>query len=806
MKKALLGLAWILVSMPLLSQHVLTGKVTDNKHKALPGANIIISSSGKGTTSEKDGSFRLEDIPSGEARILISFIGFRTDTILVQVNGNIALPEISLYPAPFIGEEVVVRAIRMGEDAPLTGTIIDAEELARDNYGQDIPYLLSMTPSVVISSDAGNGIGYTGMRIRGTDANRINVTINGVPLNDAESHSVYWVDLPDFASSVENVQIQRGVGSSTNGAAAFGASLNFRTLATEPEPYVLISSNAGSFGTTRGSVSLGSGLMKNGLSFDMRLSGMHSDGYIDRAWTNLSSWYLSGAYTGEHTTVKLISFSGFEELYQAWDGVPSNLLDSLRTYNPLGEYTDADGTTRYYENQVDHYRQNHYQLILSQYINPALSASAVLFYSRGIGYYEEYKSGRSYSDYQLSNPVFGTDTVYETDLVRRKWLDNHFFGFTSALNYRKNNLEFVAGGGWNRYLGDHYGTVIWARVMGDAVKDYRWYEGTGDKNDWNTYLKALLPAGKLLFYADLQLRGIDYLITGIDDDLRDISQEHHYLFFNPKGGITWKISGHKKLWLSAAIANREPNRSNFTDADPLGPQPLPEKLSDFEAGYSVSGESFSFEGSLYYMYYKDQLVLTGEINDVGSAIMTNVDRSYRAGIELAGAWKILKSLTWEANLTLSRNMIIDYHGYIDNWSYWDDPDNEPYQVEEDPGNTTLAFSPSLTANSRVSYNPFDNLTLSLLSRYVGSQYIDNTSSTDRMLEPWFTNDLRLEWKIPNKFSKDLMFSFSAVNIFNVLYSSNAWVYRYYYGGTEYSMDGFYPQAGRYFMSAINIRF
>jgi len=804
MKKALLGLVWIIVSMPLLSQYVISGKVLDNRSKPLPGANIVLVSGHAGTTTEKDGSFSLSGVPGGNISLAVSFIGFASDTLALEVDRDMRLQDIVLSPAPFMGEEVVVRAIRMGDDAPVTGTTLNSEQLAKENYGQDIPYLLSMTPSVVVSSDAGNGIGYTGIRIRGTDANRINVTINGVPLNDAESHSVYWVDLPDFASSVENVQIQRGVGSSTNGAAAFGASLNFRTLATNNEPYVRLSTNAGSFSTLRGSVAMGSGLLDNGLSFDMRMSGMHSDGYIDRAWSKLSSWYLSGAYTGEHTSVKLISFSGFEELYQAWDGVPSYMLDSARTYNGLGEYTGKDGLVHYYDKQVDHYRQLNNQLVVSQYITPALSASAVLFYSRGIGYYEEYKAGRSYSDYGLNEPVIGTDTVTETDLVRRKWLDNHFFGLTAALNYRKNKIELVAGGGWSRYLGDHYGTIIWAEVAGDAPKDYRWYEGSGDKNDWNTYLKALLPAGPLVLYGDLQLRGIDYYISGIDDDLRDITQEHHYLFFNPKGGLTFNISDKEKIYASASIANREPNRSNYTDADPAGPQPVPERLTDVETGYNFTGEEFSVDANLYFMYYKDQLVLTGEINDVGSAIMTNVDRSYRAGIELAAGWKILQGLVWEGNLTLSRNQILDFTGYVDNWSYWDDPENEPYQVEENLGTSTLAFSPSITAGSRFSYMPAENIGLSLLSRYVGSQYIDNTSSAERMLEPWFTNDLRLEWKIPATFAKETVLTIALVNIFNVQYSSNAWVYRYYYGGEEYSMDGFYPQAGRYLMCGFTL--
>ncbi|MFZ5940189.1 MAG: TonB-dependent receptor [Bacteroidota bacterium] len=806
MKKALLGLVWVFLSIPVLPQYVISGTVIDSRQKPLPGANILLAPGNRGTVSARDGSFSFQEVPAGQFRLLVSFIGYRTDTLELPVSGNIALPPVVLKPSPVPGEEVVVRALRMGEDAPVSGTTLTAEELSRNNYGQDIPYLLSMTPSVVVSSDAGNGIGYTGMRIRGTDGNRINVTINGVPLNDAESHSVYWVDLPDFASSVENVQIQRGVGSSTNGSAAFGASLNFRTLATERDPWVLISGNAGSFNTRRTSVSAGTGILKNGLSVDMRLSGLHSDGFIDRARTDLASWYLAGGYTGEHTSVKLIAFSGTEELYQAWDGVPSGMLDTAGTYNPLGEYTTTAGKTAYYDNQIDHYRQDHYQLLATHSFSSSLSASGVLFWTRGSGYYEEYKSGQSYAAYQLPEPVFGSDTIRETDLIRRKWLDNDFYGITASLNYLRNSLEVVAGGGWNRYLGDHFGTIIWAAVPGAAEINHRWYEGTGDKSDWNTYVKALYPAGKLVFYADLQLRGIHYAISGTDDDLRDISREHDYLFFNPKGGISFKIQDKEKLYLSVAIAHREPNRSNFTDADPLGPEPKPEKLTDLEFGYTMTANSFTLNAGLYAMYYRDQLVLTGEINDVGSAIMTNVDRSYRAGLELALTWQLSRRFSWEGNLTLSRNRILDYTGYVDNWSYWDDPLNEPYQVEENLGETSLAFSPSVTGNSRLSYIPFKGLTVSALGKYVGSQYIDNTSSLERMLDPYFTCDLGIDWSVPVSFARELVFTLALRNIFNEQYSSSAWVYRYYYGGSEYRMDGFYPQAGRNMMAGIKVLF
>jgi len=807
MKRVAMLLAMPLWVMTAFGQFSLTGVVKDENRQALPGANLVIKLLSQGGVSLADGSFKLENIPEGTHVLTASFVGYETLNRSIHVKADMDLGELSLELASLKVEEVMVSATRVGDKSPVAFTNIDREEIRSRNFGQDLPYLLSMTPSLVTSSDAGHGIGYTSMRIRGTDGNRINVTINGIPLNDAESHSVYWVDLPDIATSVDNIQIQRGVGTSTNGAAAFGASVNLATRKVNMKPYATYESTFGSFNTYRNALSAGTGLIKDHFSFDVRLSDMHSDGYIERSWTDLKSWYASAAYYDTKTMVKFITFSGREELYQAWSGVPSYLLESDRTYNELGAYTDAFGNQAYYDNQVDNYTQQHYQLHLSHEFSPLLHATAALHYTRGYGYYEQYKEDETLSDYQLDDVVIGGETISESDLIRRKWLDNDFYGVVASLNYEKGILSSVLGGGWNRYDGDHYGTVIWARFPGESEIRHRWYENRGLKTDWNTYLKATLEASdRISVFADLQVRGINYSIEGIDDDLRDLGQSHDYFFFNPKAGLNYQVNEQQRAYLVVARANREPNRGNFVDADPAGPVPVPETLMDYEAGYGFQGKRVVFDANLYYMDYYKQLVLTGEINDVGSAVMTNVGRSYRAGIELAGGMEIASWLRWDLNATLSSNKILNYVAYVDNWDYWSDPENEPYQVEENLGTTDLSFSPGLILNSRIAVEPLKNLLLNLSSRYVGQQFVDNTSSSQRILNPYFINDLGISYSFFPKFLKEIALNFQIMNLFNVEYETNAWIYRYYSEGAEGIYDGYFPQAGLHFMAGVRLRF
>jgi iron complex outermembrane receptor protein len=807
MKRAAMMLASILLLVPAFSQHRISGSILDEEMKALPAANIQLSELKRGTVTGNDGSFSFEKIPEGSYILIVTFVGFEAHSQAVEVSSDLELGEIALKRSTIMGEEVIVVATRAGTRTPVAFSEMDREEIVSRNFGQDVPYLLSSSPSLVTSSDAGHGIGYTSMRIRGTDANRINVTINGIPLNDAESHSVYWVDLPDVAASTDNIQIQRGVGTSTNGAAAFGASINFQTQKLKKEPYAVYEGNVGSFSTYRNSISAGTGLIKDHFSVDMRLSDLHSNGYIDRSWTDLQSYYVSAAYHDENTLIKFVTFSGTEELYQAWNGVPSNLLESNRTYNELGGYTNSTGDLVYYDRQVDHYKQTHYQLHLSRAFNSRWYANGALHYTRGSGYYEQYKEDESFSDYLLDNVIIGGDTIRETNLIRRKWLKNDFYGVVGGLHYQGDRTDLVLGGGWNHYDGDHFGTVIWASHAGESEIRHRWYDNTGLKSDWNSYLKTTFEAGeRISLFADLQLRGIDYGIEGSDDDLRDITQAHEYLFFNPKAGINLQFSPQQRAYLFVARANREPNRSNFVDADPAGPVPVKETMLDYEAGYTLQASRYSLNVNLYYMDYTDQLVLTGEINDVGSAVMTNVKDSYRAGLEISGSIMPVSWFRWDLNATFSSNKIKDFTGYVDNWDYWSDPATEPYQVVEQLGTTDLAFSPAVMFNSNLDFEPVKSLHLGFISRYVGKQYIDNTSSENRILAPYFINDLALSYSFYPQFMKEISLLFQLSNLFNVKYESNAWVYRFYSGGEEGIYDGYFPQAGIHFMAGIRLRF
>ena len=804
-KQVITGLLCILAAIQLSGQHTLTGSVTNSRNEPVQGANVYLERMKVGTITDAAGKFIMENLPSGSYRINFSFIGLATRKETVYLNRDTDMGKIVLEPAPFLGEEVTISALRAGEKTPMAFTDIDRDEIAERNFGQDIPYIVNQTPSMIISSDAGHGIGYTSMRIRGTDANRINVTINGIPLNDAESHGVFWVDLPDLASSAEQIQVQRGVGTSTNGAAAFGATVNMQTSLLNKEPYASYDATVGSFNTFKNTLSAGTGLINDHFAVDLRLSDLHSDGYIDRSWTDLQSYYLSAGWFAERTSIKFITFGGFEELYQAWGGVPSYLLDSDPTFNAMGAYTDTSGRTAFYENQVDHYDQVHYQLHFSRELTSELHLNAALHYTRGQGYYEEYEPDQDFSFYGMVPVVVGTDTVASTDLVRRKWLDNDFYGAIASLSYDREDASMVLGGGWNRYDGLHFGKVIWAQYMGENNPGHQWYEGTGVKTDWNIYGKYYHDiADGLTGFLDLQLRGIRHYIGGSDANNREITQEHEFLFFNPKAGINYvPMPGHR-TFLSYARASREPNRNNYTDA-PVDRKPVPETLNDIEAGYSFEEGSLKAAVTMYYMDYVNQLVLTGQINEVGYPVMTNVENSFRAGIELEAGYNFSNKILLGGTAAFSRNRILDFVNYVDNWDYWSDPESEPYQVEEYIGNSTLAYSPTIVLSGQVEYRLLENLSFTLLNKYVSRQYIDNTETMKYSIDPYFVNDLRVSYRIYPEWADEIGFSILVPNILNTRYETNAWLYRYYSEGAEGFMDGYYPQAGRHVMMAFNIK-
>ncbi len=804
----IIGIIVFMLVIPLFSQaqYRISGTVKEAATgKPLSGAYVVLENTRYITVTDETGRFAINDVKPGIYRLKASFVGFDSYLKEIKLSGDLHL-DINLKEAAYMSDEVIISALRAGDKTPATYQTLKGTYIAKYNTGKDLPFLLKLTPSVVVTSDAGAGIGYTSLRIRGVDLTGINVTLNGVPVNDPESQAVYFVDLPDLAASVDNIQIQRGVGTSTNGAAAFGASINIKTDAFNPMPYATLSSTAGSFNTFKNSLKFGTGILGNHWLINGRISYIHSDGFIDRAFSDLRSGYLSAGYYGKKDIVKVIGMWGHERTYQAWYGVPKDSLATNRTYNPAGAIYDNEGNfLGYYKNQTDNYTQNYYQLHYAHTFTKSLNLAAALFLTRGYGYYESYKNNQKFSKYGMADTIIGTDTVSRTNLIRQKWLDNYFYGFNLAVNYEKRQLKISAGGGRNNYDGDHFGKIIWAQVARLGDYDRNWYFNTGTKREYNVFLKAnYLINERLNLMADLQYRNIDYAIKGTHDDLRDLTQEHTFGFFNPKAGIFYEINKRNHAYFSFSVANREPNRSVYRDADP-NQIVKPERLFDYELGYKFSTKPVVLHANLYYMKYKDQLVLTGKINNVGTPVMTNVPDSYRAGVEFSGKWNIGNHLAWEVNTTLSRNKILNFIGYVDNWDYWNDPDNEPYQYEENLGNTDISFSPSVLATSIITWSGVKNLNVNWVSKYVGRQYIDNTSNTNRSLDPYWVNNLNVSYALFPAFMKEIDFTLQLNNLLNEQYETNAWVYRYYYGGSEYEMNGYFPQAGFNFMAGIVVR-
>ena len=774
------------VALGTFAQLTITGTVSGEQDQPLAGANVVIESTLAGVTTNDQGKFTFKNLPPGSYRLLVSYVGYARAEYPVELQKTVAVA-IRLKPEAVMAPEVTIRASRAGKDDPVSYTNLGRQQIRDENVTRDIPYLLLGTPSVVATSDAGTGVGYSALRIRGTDPSRINVTINGVPFNDPESHEVYWVDIPDILASTDNIQVQRGVGSSTQGAAAFGANINLQTLAMNPQPVAELNLSGGSFNTWKTSLNAGTGLIGGHFNMDVRLSKIHSDGYIDRAFTNLGSVYVSGGWSGAKDLLKATFFTGKERTYQAWGGVPFDSLKSNRTFNP---YT--------YANEVDDYLQHNMQLHWSHQVCRTLDFSLALHYTGGEGFYEQYRQGEPLQAYLIDPVVFGADTVTESDLVRRKWLDNSFYGGVYSLNYRKEKLTLTAGGGLNRYNGDHFGRVIWARFASNAEPDHEYYRNTGIKTDANQFVKVTYQAFKrLALYADMQYRGVSYRISGIGDELEDVSREHRYGFFNPKAGVTLDVAENQKAFISYSIAHREPTRSNFIDA-PAGQAIRPEVLYDLEAGYQADTRPVAASVTLYRMDYTDQLILTGQINDVGAPIMVNIPSSFRTGIETVVRIIPVSSLQVDLNLTLSRNKIRDFTEYVDDW-------DTGGQRQASLGMTDLALSPSVISGGRVTWLIFKGLRFVLDSRFVGRQYIDNTSDVSRSLDPYWVNNATLTWTVSPRMVKELALFVQANNFLNAQYETNAWVYSYYYEGQRGRMDGYFPQAGINFMAGMRVR-
>jgi iron complex outermembrane recepter protein len=789
--------------MPLLglSQSVITGRVIDAQtSEPLAGAHVSLEGTFLKTITNAQGRFEISGLRAEDYLLLVTYIGYESFLQEVDAGGRSEVV-VAMQRLVVLEDEVVISATRMNAKMPSTYSDITRSELQRVNLGQDLPLLIGTSPSVVTTSDAGAGIGYTGIRIRGTDITRINVTVNGIPLNDPESHGVFWVNLPDLASSVESIQIQRGVGTSANGAAAFGASINIQTQTLRSEPYAEISSSAGSFNTLRNSIMMGTGLIDGKFTIDARLSKINSDGYVDRAFSDLKSFFVSGGYYSDKAILRVNVFSGNEKTYQAWNGVPFDSLATNRTYNPSGEYLDNEGNLRYYDNETDNYQQDHYQVFYSRELGRSLILNLAGFYVRGYGYYENFRQNQRFSAYGLPSVVIGGDTLTRTDLIRRKYLDNHFYGGNFSLSFSPSSkTQFHFGGGLNRYLGAHYGTVHWAEYASGGMPDRRYYDNDGVKVQYDVFGKVTHQlTERLNTYVDLQVRGVDYEIEGIHDDLRDLTQQHDFVFFNPKLGFIYDLNQRHSAYFSFAIANREPTRSDYRDADEFN-TPRPERLYNYELGHNYTLNRFRLNTNIFYMDYKDQLVLTGKINNVGSPIFTNVPSSYRVGVELDAGWKIARSLQWAANATLSRNKIKGFVEFVDSW----DPPYE--QISRELGETDISFSPSLIATSMLNYIPIEGLTLGLVSRYVGKQYFDNTASDDRSLDPYFVNDIRASYKMYPAFINEIEFNLMINNIFSTEYVTNAWVYRFISGGEHAQMAGYFPQATINFLAGVTLRF
>ena len=714
-------------------------------------------------------------------------------------------------------EGIVVSRLR-AKDNP-SNTTVTKEVLGFKNFGQDMPTLLEFTPSVVTTSDAGAGIGYSGLRIRGVDASRINVTINGVPVNDPESHDVYWVNMPDLVGSVENIQIQRGVGSSTNGAAAFGASVNVKTSDIRSKAYARTDLAAGSFGTLKGTLQAGTGLLNNRFSLDARLSQIRSDGYLDRASSDLTSLGLTATYLTEKSIWKALVLNGSERTYQAWYGTPesryrgdslgmldyasrnglsaeetANLLNSGRSYN---YYT--------YANQVDNYKQDNYQLHFIHKFSNRLDFNLAAHYTYGRGFYEEYRSDDALSDYGIAPVFIGADTIASTDLIRRRWLDNHFVGMVYGLNFQKNQyLKFTFGGAVNRYTGQHFGEVIWAQFASNSEIYERYYDNDAVKQEASTYLKTNYQKNGYDLTLDLQYRGINYNFLGLDQvsgELTDVTQTVNYNFFNPKLALA-KSFGAQQVFGTFGIANREPVRRDFRESTPAN-RPLPERMYNTELGYRFQNERLLAQTNLYLMYYDQQLVLTGQINDVGGYTRTNVDQSYRAGLEIELQYAVSSKIRLQSASSLSQNKVLNFVEYVDVYL-----DEAPYytQIQINHGTTDLAFSPNFIQTLGLQYAPIKSLQLALQTKYVSRQYLDNTSNVNRSLDPFTFTNFILNWKVKQQFAETFELGLLVNNIFSAQYANNGYTFSYQYGGQTTTENFYYPQAGRHFLLKMSMAF
>ena len=803
---------------PLFSaaQFSITGTVTESAiNKPMAFATVALTNTYITTVTNSSGTFEFKNLKAGNYTLTVSYLGYEIQEQKISLSKNKSLV-IQLQRKAILQQEVAVSATKASAQSGMAFTELSKAEIEKTNFGQDIPYLLQLQPSTIATSDAGTGVGYTGLRIRGSDASRINVTVNGIPLNDPESQQLYWVNLPDLASSADNIQVQRGVGTSTNGGSAFGGSINITTAKTDTLPFGEINLSAGSFCTLKRNLKAGTGLINNHFAFEGRLSQITSVGYVDRATADLSSYFITGSYFGKNSILRLNLISGKEKTYQAWNGVPqcridndtaamlayidrnylnqdqaANLLNSGHTYNYFT-----------YQNQTDNYQQKHYQLFYSAQINATINANVAAFLTHGEGYYEEIKTDQSYADYNMAAPVVGIDTITATNLIRQKWLNNDFYGTTFSINYdSQKKLQATVGGAYTRYYGDHFGLVNWAEFYGNNPLNMEYYFNNALKNDFNIYAKATYTLNtKWIAFGDLQYRFVDYSFQGYDINLNTVRENQKLNFFNPKAGITYRPDNNQSGYVSFSVGNHEPSRDDYVNSS-TDSRPLAETLYDLESGYRYNNRNFTAGFNYYLMIYKNQLVLTGKINDVGEYTRTNTKNSFREGVEVDAGFRIMQNLQIKTNATISRAEIKLFNEYVDDY------DNGG-QIIIEHANADIAFSPNIVANGILSFEPIKNLSADFIFQYVGQQYLDNTSDNNRILKAYSICNLRFNYLIGEAVIRQpkIDFGLQITNLFNRLYESNGFTYSYFASGQTTTENFYFPQAGINYMASVRVRF
>ena len=803
------------------TQQRIHGVVEDRTGAVIPAAQISVLNSNVQVNSDAKGKFELNQLPASDSTytIMVEKPGFLPQSLTISAQSMDEV-KVLLFTGMKTLEDIHVNTTRLSDFNTSQILIRRINPLERKNFGQDIPILLEATPSLLTTSDAGAGVGYTGLRIRGVDATRINVTINGIPVNDPESHAVYWVNMPDLASSIENIQIQRGVGSSSNGAAAFGASVNIKTQDISEKPFGSIDQSLGSFGTSKTTIKAGTGIINKHFSLETRMSSIQSNGYLDRASSDLKSYFLSGAYIGNKSVLKAIVISGKEITYQAWYGTPESRISGDST--AMNAYADRNGlsseerenllnsgrTYNYYtyKNQVDHYQQDNYQLHFTHTFNDKLILNLAGHYTYGRGYYEQYRKGENLMDYGLNPVMIGSDTIQQTDLIRRLWLDNDFIGAVYGVTYKPTaQLDFVWGGSANTYFGGHYGELVWAQYASNSEIYQRYYNNDSRKTEASSYLKAVYKRDRFDVYTDLQFRHVDYAFIGkelVNGFPADVTQDVQFNFFNPKVGGSFKINTQQMIFMNYGISHREPVRADFVQSTAQN-RPTFETLRDLEFGHQVNTNRLTFTTNLYYMNYKNQLLLTGAINDVGAYIHTNVAKSHRLGIEVYGGYRFDQKLKLTGGLTLSQNKVAQFNESVDVYL-----DTLPYYTQQviSHNNTDMSFSPNVIGSVGIEWMPLENLQISWMTKYVGRQYLDNTGNVQRSIDPYNFSNLQINYSIFDKFCKEIQLGLMVNNAFNQLYENNGYTFSYVYGGQTTTENFYYPQAGRNFMARVLLKF